>query len=549
MTLWPFRRSPWDVAKRVAVWLAAGFVMLSGYGLTKLYPFSYPRYLPYTAWDAAIPFLPWTIWPYGTASYAALIAFLQAPDRLAVRRLFFAVAAAACACWVFFALIPTTYPRELFPLPPPDLGPGIGAWLSRVTHAEFADLRAADSPSNCFPSQHVALAWALGLTWAGFLRRPWARALPVAWAVLVSIGTLTTKQHYLWDVPSGVIVGAGAAWLVNRGIRDDTVPWWARARSMVSVSRDGDLRAISALRARVEAHQWRLDDIPWPDGPLPALDPRMVRLINQVIYIEEIAGLNFRILERAAASDDLRRLYGLFADEERRHADGLRRVLALHGASLQPPGLGNALVLDQFDRLDPRWDADGVLIAVSNPVFETFLDAGTIPFLQNHPSLASPAFDRFVDLVGRDEAAHIATNWIVSREMARRCRGLRGIRMALNPNISRGSNAIPWMSLDVYALAGSLGFDFRSLLPPFAKLFTLHRRYPEFAGFPIWGYYRLFCVSGAIATWTCIGLQRAGILFLPLWTTVTSLTDRAAWGLFGPRLLERRGLPPIGGGS
>ncbi len=532
MIRWPFKKSAFDIVKRLVLWLIAGAVMISGYGLAKLQPYGPPIFLPLTTWDQAIPFLPWTIWLYGTATWAAGIAFLQAPDRIACRRLFFAVVLASCICWVFFGLYPTTYPRHLYPLP------AIDSWTIR----EFADLRASDTPAHCFPSQHVALAWSLGLTWAAFLQRPWAKLLPVLWAVVVSVCTLTTKQHYLIDVPSGFIVGVAAFAITHWGISAETEPFWARWRRVIAVNRDHDIRAIAALRERVSAHQWSLDDIAWPKGPLPKLLPAMERLLNHVIYIEEIAGLNFRILEQASDSEDLRSLYALFAEEERRHADGLRRVLALHDGKIEPPGLGNALVLDQFDTIDPQSDADAALVAVSNPVFETFLDAGTIPFLQNHPALQSPAFDAFVEKVCADEGAHLALNWIVSREIARSYAGWRGLRLLFNPNVYRGMLAVPWMSLDVYAIAYQLGFNFRSLLPAFGRLWRLHERYPELNSFPLWWAYRMFVIAGWVATWTCIGLDRAGLLFGGFWGGISRITDHLSWVLFS-KLVTKRGIP------
>ncbi len=528
-----FALSGFDLGKRFAAWLLAGITMLSGYGLTKLEPYGPPELLPLTAWDTAIPFLPWTVWFYGTATYAALIAFLQAPDRYAVRRLYFSVILAAAVCWVFFAAFPTTYPRHLYPLVDD------GSWTFR----ELSSLRESDTPANCLPSQHVALAWALGLTWSGFLKRWWTRPLPIVWAVIVSITTLTTKQHYLYDVPAGFVVGVGAALLLRWAVTPETEPWWARWKPAIRLTREQDLRAIAALRERGEAHQWSLDEVPWPEGPLPPLAPRVVRLVSQVIYIEEIAGLNFALLRDASDQDDLRRLYDLFAAEERRHADGLRRILGLHGQTAAPPGLGTALILDQFDTLDPRADSDAVLVACSTPVFETFLDGGTIPFLQAHPGLASPAFDSFVERVNRDEGAHLATNWLVTREMARQYRGWRGIRLLLNPNVARGAGAVPSLGVDIYALAASEGFDFHTLLPAFGKLWRLHQRYPELAGFPVWWAFRVFVASGAIAAVTCIALQRARVLFLDFWCGLTRLTGALAWALFGVRLLEKRSIP------
>jgi len=527
-------RSPVDFAKRAAMWVVTGVVVLSGYGLAKLEPFATPVELTLTSLDQAIPFLPWTIWLYGTVTIASLIAWLQVPDRLAAGRLFFTLALAAVVCWAFFLLWPTTYPRHLYPLPD----------LNSATLREFADLRAADSPTNCFPSLHVALAWGIALTWAGFLKRPWARPLPIVWAVVVSGCTLTTKQHFVVDVPAGFVVGLGAWAVVHRLLRADAPlsRLWARRDRPLTML---DPAPIARLRVKVEAHQWSLETIAWPAGPLAPLDPLMVRLLNEVTYIEEIAGLNFQLLAEASADEDLVALYGFFADEERRHAEGLRKLLALHGAPLRPPGLGNALVLDQFDSLDPRSDADAALVAVSNPVFETFLDAGTIPFLRAHPALTSPAFDEFVDRVCRDEAAHLALNWIVTRERAAAMPGRRGLRLLLNPSVYRGMIAMPFMALDVYSLAYRAGYDFSTLLPPFKRLWRLHERTPELARYPLWWMFRAFVACGMAVTTVALTMHRRGLFFGPLWTTVTSVTDRIARLLFGRALLRRRGLPEV----
>ena len=76
-------RSPVDYGKRAAMWLVTGVVVLSGYGLAKLEPFATPVELTLTSLDHAIPFVPWTVWLYGTVTIASLVAWLQVPDRLA----------------------------------------------------------------------------------------------------------------------------------------------------------------------------------------------------------------------------------------------------------------------------------------------------------------------------------------------------------------------------------------------------------------------------------------------------------------------------------
>jgi hypothetical protein len=201
------------------------------------------------------------------------------------------------------------------------------------------------------------------------------------------------------------------------------------------------------------------------------------------------------------------------------------------------------MVLDQFDEL--HHDRDAPLVAVSNPVFETFLDAGTIPFLQSHPALRSPAFDAFVERVCTDEAAHLALNWMVTRDLARSHRGWSAAWLLTNPNILRGMGAVPWMSLEVYSLAHQLGYDFRTLLPPFGRLWRLNERFPELAHFPLWWPFRLFVIFGTIATYVTMGLSRARLLFIGFWVFIGRISGLWARLLYGKSLLERRGLPPV----
>jgi hypothetical protein len=523
-----------SILKRVAMWALSMTVILFFYGIGKLGAYGFgATVLSVSALDRAIPFVPWTVWLYGTITWVCLGVWLTLPSRADGARLFVTIAIAAMTCSMVFVLFPTSFPRELYPL---------GA-LDDPSLRELARLRAADSPSNCLPSLHVALAWGIALTWArSFPARPGAWVAAIAWALIISVTTITTKQHFVIDVPTGAAVGVFAWWAARRLVPGSTsTPAWMRD-SGLTLSWPNHQRALAKLRVAAESYQWELDEVAWPEGPLPPLDPTLVRLINELIYIEEIAGLNFSILARAAQTDDLKALYQIFHAEEQRHAEGLRRLLALHGAPLRPPGLGNSLVLAEFDALDPRADADVLLIATANPVFETMLDAGTVPFLRSHPALESEWFDDFIKRITRDESAHLAVNWMIIREAGERHRGLAGLRLLLNPSIYRGMIAVPFMSLDVYSLAHRLGYRFETLLPAFAKLWRLHRRYRELAGFPLWWLFRLFTAAGALATLVAAGLARVGLIGIWFWIRFTKVTDVLARMVFGRKLLAKRGL-------
>jgi membrane-associated phospholipid phosphatase len=88
-------------------------------------------------------------------------------------------------------------------------------------------LLASDTPANCFPSLHVALAAVSGvLLW----RRGW-RLAAVLWPCAIAVSTLTTKQHVAWDIPGGLALAAVAWALVPRLLhheRTATIPHAAR---------------------------------------------------------------------------------------------------------------------------------------------------------------------------------------------------------------------------------------------------------------------------------------------------------------------------------
>ncbi len=389
-------------------------------------------------------------------------------------------------------------------------------------------------------AQPVAVATGMALVWADFVRSPPLKAVPLVLGVF-AIASTTWLGSAPLQVLFGVTIGLGC-FVVSRRLIGPAPP--GEGGRPLRVELEVNVQAIAKLRAKVEAHQWTDNEIDWPEGPLPTLEPNLVRLINQVIYIEEIAGKNFRLLEAASGQEDLRVVYGLFADEERRHADGLRKVLDLHGHALQPPGLGASMILDQFDTLDPSDEADAALIAIATPVFEVFLDGGTIPFIQQQPALRCEALDALVERVNRDEAAHMAMDWFVSRDLAVRHRGVSGLALLFNSSIPRGMLALPWLSLDIHSLAYVLGYDFRVLLTPFSKVWRMHHRFPELNSYALWQPYRLFVICGVAATYVCIGLDKAGLMMGGFWVGLTAVTNRIARALFGPDLLARRQLPP-----
>lgn len=141
--------------------------------------------------DAWVPFLGWSIAVY-LSQFALLgVVFWRAAGSPAWDRSLRSMLVATLTSAAVFVALPTRLDRP----PLPDGG---------VIAAAYSTLYLFDPPTNCFPSLHVSLATLGALSFW-----PERRRLTVAclgWAALVTVSTLTTRQHVLLDVAGGAAV-------------------------------------------------------------------------------------------------------------------------------------------------------------------------------------------------------------------------------------------------------------------------------------------------------------------------------------------------------
>ena len=150
--------------------------------------------------DEKIPFVPPFIWVYHTIipviTLTAIFLFQSRDIFLGLIFSFIFSGAVLCLFYIFF---PAFYPRELFV----DIST-VSGWLVEIT-------RSIDGPHNTFPSGHVTFSWLL-LFFVNLShytqKHSWIKVLYFCWAVLVSISTLTLKQHFIVDVFSGIALAA-----------------------------------------------------------------------------------------------------------------------------------------------------------------------------------------------------------------------------------------------------------------------------------------------------------------------------------------------------
>ena len=183
------------------------FACITGpmYLLSNHFPIFTPQLLPMTWIDRAVPFVPQTIFIY-MSEYALFISvYLLAKDMKNLNKYLYSFFCLQATSVIIFIFFPTTYPRELFPLP---------TSLDPFTFHVFSSLRVADSPNSCLPSLHVSSCYLSSFVYLDEQRKKFP--IFFLWATAVGVSTLTTKQHYIVDVISGFILASFFYFILHR---------------------------------------------------------------------------------------------------------------------------------------------------------------------------------------------------------------------------------------------------------------------------------------------------------------------------------------------
>lgn len=153
-------------------------------------------------WDDRLPLMPWFVFPYLFLYMPwmfGLYAFLYFRPLADIQQVFLTTLAAVTIGYVCFFFWPTyvitEYPK----------GKGLALALLQWLHL-------TDKPFNACPSMHVFMTTLLMLfSWQWWPAYWW---LWVSLALVITISTVLTKRHYLYDVLGGVLVGFFSYFLV-----------------------------------------------------------------------------------------------------------------------------------------------------------------------------------------------------------------------------------------------------------------------------------------------------------------------------------------------
>ena len=187
-----------DWRDKLAAGLVNLLVWLSGYFPLNAWQSRAGHYydIPLTPLDTLLPLVPWTIFIYSTSVCNNALGLFLLPSRRAAWRYLGALLCAYMINFLCFFLLPTTIIslRAEAETALPGMSE-MWRWQFELTHN-------ADGPYNCFPSLHITNCVVVALVhW----RSRW-RYWMLGWAGIIAVSTLTTKQHFFYDIPGGIAV-------------------------------------------------------------------------------------------------------------------------------------------------------------------------------------------------------------------------------------------------------------------------------------------------------------------------------------------------------
>ena len=217
--------------------LASSFVSLAPmYIIIAVYTRTRVTHTPEIALDRLMPVEPAWMLVYGSLyMFMAVLPMLVVRQRDLVSRALQSYLTVMAIAYAGFLLYPTSAPR------PADVpGDGFAAWALRIAYS-------IDPPYNCFPSLHVAYSFVSALTCFRVHRR--VGAVAIAWAVLIALSTVYTKQHYVVDVIAGALCAVMAYLVFLRGYPRAAVSEMDRRRAPFRAAVAAGLYALTVFGA------------------------------------------------------------------------------------------------------------------------------------------------------------------------------------------------------------------------------------------------------------------------------------------------------------
>jgi hypothetical protein len=174
--------------------------------------------------DRLIPVIPWMIIPYASLYILNPLPVFSHPrndrGRMELLMTLQGIATLTIISCVFFIFFPAEI--DMRDQLPSDIMEGGG-----FVGTTFRNVHLSDMPWNAWPSLHISQSLVLVMALTRWLKRDWSElwwsrpALAILWIdwSLLCISILTTKQHYLWDLGTGLLMGLFWWWMLEAGLK------------------------------------------------------------------------------------------------------------------------------------------------------------------------------------------------------------------------------------------------------------------------------------------------------------------------------------------
>ncbi len=186
---------------------AVGLYLISNH-----FHFFTPQLLPLSWIDSIVPFIPNSVWIYTSEYLFFIVVYVTCKDMINLNKYLYSYLILQVISVLIFLVWPTTYPRDLFPLPED---------LNNPTYYLFSLLRKTDTPANCCPSLHVSSVYLSSFIFLDDQIKKFPFFF--IWGTAIALSTLTTKQHYLIDVIMGFFMAVATYWIFHKYIRYRTM--------------------------------------------------------------------------------------------------------------------------------------------------------------------------------------------------------------------------------------------------------------------------------------------------------------------------------------
>ena len=181
---------------KYVLFLVCAGVISALYTLSGAISYQTGQLLPLLDFELNLPLIPWTIWIYIVLYPLYIIwCLLSYKDEIELNKLLYAFHAVTIFSCFIFIIFPVNYPRELYPL---------DSDMLKINEILFRFVRLVDKPSNCLPSLHVGFCFSFAFGWLRTDKLKFSISFLIATAIAIS--TLTTKQHYAYDIIAGFLV-------------------------------------------------------------------------------------------------------------------------------------------------------------------------------------------------------------------------------------------------------------------------------------------------------------------------------------------------------